>query len=474
MSTVGLILVLCMVLASLWAYSPRAHIRNVRSQSASRQCGCNLPTWGDGGASPTTVPTIRGVRLTNQGKEVLLFSKIGLYLQHADATGDRADWLELNKAKVRFYTSGLAVCKGDMIDTTTSTPRSYTTVSREHYVALPAETSLVIDLNDDAPITAVRLGAVESTTAPEQRLLLVETSARHSGIAEATFTPGFVRAMNSPSASAIASHIGPSGIYEYATTRSGLVASVDSVTTIYNIDPKTNMRTSGFTPDPFASYLIAALPGDSLSDVSHLINPSTPAKTLGTKAGTSIASVSRFYGSSVSTFAPGRPGAILFGNFERSVVAPDAELTVEGWVNTYNPTRGSTPLFFTRPWTGGALALLITWSGSFPNCHPPGRIAVKAWGTKGAEGPLNITANAWHHFAMTKSGTTYRVFFNGTLVATTTIASVPGGTKFILGGYRSPAWGDASNWDDWDDAQAHFNDFRVYNRVKYTSNFMLL
>jgi hypothetical protein len=170
----------------------------------------NRPTWGTCGA-PRTVPTIHGVRLTNQGKEVLRFSKFGLYLQLSDATGDRVDWLERNKAKVLFYTNGLVDCKGDMIDMTTPTPLSYATVSREHYVALPAETSLVLDLNEDVPLAAVRLGAVESNTAPEQRKLFVETSASYRSISDATFTAGFVRGL----ASRLASHLGLSGIYEY-------------------------------------------------------------------------------------------------------------------------------------------------------------------------------------------------------------------------------------------------------------------
>jgi hypothetical protein len=182
-----------MVLASIWTHSESADICYDRYDPTCRQYGRHRPiTWGTGGASPA-VPTIRCVRLTNQGKEVLRFSKIGLYLQLTDATSDRADWLERNKASVQFYTNGLAGCKGDMIDMTTPTPQSYATVSREHYVALPADTSLVLDLKADVPIAAVRLGAVESTTQPAQLKLLVETSARHSDIADATFTSGFVR-----------------------------------------------------------------------------------------------------------------------------------------------------------------------------------------------------------------------------------------------------------------------------------------
>ena len=216
-----------MVLASIWTHSKSDAIRDDlddRDDSARRQCG---------GAS-TTAPTIRGLRLSNQGKDVLLFSKIGLYLRLADATGNRIDWLEQNKASVQFYTNGLAAGKGDMIDVSTPTPDSYATVSREHYVAMPSETSLVIDLNADVPIAAVRVGAVESTTAPEQRRLLVETSAQYSSIADATFTAGFVRGQK-PSASDPSSHISASGIYEYAATPTGFAPAFDTVIVAKNV-----------------------------------------------------------------------------------------------------------------------------------------------------------------------------------------------------------------------------------------------
>ena len=224
MWSVGLILVLCMVLASLWTHWKSDAISDDRDDSARLQCG---------GASPTA-PTIRGLRLSNKGKDVLLFSKIGLYLRLADATGNRIDWLEENKASVQFYTNGLVASKGDTIDMKTPTPDSYATVSREHYVAMPPETSLVIDLNADVPIAAVRVGAVESTTAPEQRRLLVETSAQYSSIADATFTAGFVRGQK-PSASDPSSHISASGIYEYAATPTGFAPAFDTVIVAKNV-----------------------------------------------------------------------------------------------------------------------------------------------------------------------------------------------------------------------------------------------
>ena len=209
MWSVGLILVLCVVLASLWCHSKSDAIRDDRDDSVRRKGKC-------GGASPTA-PTIRGLRLSNQGTDVLRLSKIGLYLRLADATGNRIDWLEENRASVQFYTNGLVASKGDAIDVSSPTPDSYATVSREHYVAMPPETSLVIDLNADVPFAAVRVGAVESPTTPKPWRLLVETSAQYTSIADATFTAGFVRGPTT----APTSHISASGIYEYATTPTG-------------------------------------------------------------------------------------------------------------------------------------------------------------------------------------------------------------------------------------------------------------
>ena len=186
------------------------------------------------GGRPPSLPTVRGIRLSNQGPDAITFSKIGLYTSMADAKGDRSrDWLEQNQSSLQFYTNGLVVIKGDAIDMSHMT--SFERVSDDHYVTLTKNTSLVIDLNDDVPITVVRMGAVESTTAPDQRRLLVETSTNYTKITDATFTPGFVRwldgqssgsvpAMSSLSASAPASHIDPSGIYEYASAPTGFVS----------------------------------------------------------------------------------------------------------------------------------------------------------------------------------------------------------------------------------------------------------
>jgi hypothetical protein len=239
---------------------------------------------------------------------------------------------------------------------------------------------------------------------------------------------------------------------------------------IYATNTSGTTKTGGYNTDTFSSTLLVAFPGDSLSDVSHLINTSTTAKTLTTKSGSSVTTTtSKFYGSSVSTFTSGLTGAIRFGNFATNITSTN--FTVEMWVNVFNTSRAYTPLFCTRPLTTNTLVLAIAWSGAQPNGYSPGALHLRTFGNTSYVGSsYNVTSNAWHHIAMTKSGTTYKVYLNGTLGLTSTISeSIPGGTQFILGGMRAPAFGDGS--DDADDAQAYFNDLRFYTTVKYTENF---
>jgi hypothetical protein len=241
------------------------------------------------------------------------------------------------------------------------------------------------------------------------------------------------------------------------------------LSSIYATNTSGTTKTGGYTTDAFSSTLLVAFPGDSLSDVSHLINTSTTAKTLTTKSGSSVTTTtSKFYGSSVSTFTSGLTGAIRFGNFATNITS--SNFTVEMWVNVFNTARGYSPLFCTRPLTTNTLVLGIVWSGTQPNGYSPGALQLRTFANTSYIASYNFTSNAWHHVAMTKSGTTYKVYLNGTLALTSTITeTIPGGTQFILGGVRAPAFGDGA--DDADDAQAYFNDLRFYTSVKYTSNF---
>jgi hypothetical protein len=214
-------IVACMMLLSLLA--PTAHRDRL--------------TWG--GAAPNA-PTIRRIRLTNKGTAVVVFSKVGLYAKLDDATGNLRDWIEDKQASVRFYTNGLASIKGDALNMTSTTPQSYDTVSGDHYVALPVGTSLVVDLNADVPLAAIRMGQINSTAT--QRRLLVETGGTNiAGIVDADFVAGFVRLSGAVAAPPPDSYIGASGIYEYAAQPSGFAPT--SPTAFYSYPPTAGVIT---------------------------------------------------------------------------------------------------------------------------------------------------------------------------------------------------------------------------------------
>jgi hypothetical protein len=170
----------------------------------------------------------------------VVFSKVGLYAKLDDATGNLRDWLEQNQASVRFYTNGLASIKGDALNMTSTTQQSYDTVSGDHYVALPVGTSLVVDLNADVPLAAIRMGQINSTAT--QRRLLVETGGTNiAGIADADFVAGFVRLHGAVAAPPPDSYIGASGIYEYAAQPSGFAPT--SPTAFYSYPPTAGVIT---------------------------------------------------------------------------------------------------------------------------------------------------------------------------------------------------------------------------------------
>ena len=158
--------------------------------------------------------TIRGIRLSNQSNGDLRFSKIGLYRTLDDATQNKNEWLEQRASSVSFYTQGVAGVQGTAIDMASS---RYDACSNDHYVALRQGDALLIDLNADVSVAALRLGAVESSVAADQRRLLVETSARYTDIATAVFVAGYVRFASGPASTSLSR----SGLYQYAATPTG-------------------------------------------------------------------------------------------------------------------------------------------------------------------------------------------------------------------------------------------------------------
>ena len=257
------------------------------------------------------------------------------------------------------------------------------------------------------------------------------------------------------------------------------VTSVAQVASIYATDATGAQKTSGFNPDARSDSLVVAFPGDSLSDVSHLINTSTNEKTLNTKSGRVVSKSSRFYGTSYdSRSANGQAGAILFSSLSSTNLFA-GDMTVECWIRPYTAASNVTNAYFvcSRPYVHyegsptGQFTCGIEFGGTSPMWTAPGRFWMKNWGGTTTFGPYNANPNVWNHIAVTRSGTSFKAYVNGKLSVTLAAWAVTGGRALIMGGIRAPAFGDG--YDDNDDAYANYQDFRVYTKCKYTGDFSL-
>ena len=225
---------------------------------------------------------------------------------------------------------------------------------------------------------------------------------------------------------------------------------------IYNTtDDYGQVKGSGYRTDSDAADLLLAIPGNTIEDVSHSIRGSGSALTLTTHGpvGTSD-DRSRFYGTSIcfndrKDWLSCTSSDFAFGT---------GDFTIECWVWLDEALDADTGIFQLSATSGGLATgttntaiLYITGSG---------------WKINANDGPKYVNmytkAFAWNHVAYVRhSGTTY-LYVNGTagLEEHADTANLTG-THLAIGCY-------------YNDSYAHkgfMNDFRVYDKAKYTSNF---
>lgn len=218
---------------------------------------------------------------------------------------------------------------------------------------------------------------------------------------------------------------------------------------------------SGVRGDSGATSLVLAIPmngphgGTSFSDASHLVRGSGTALTV-TRAGvTTSTTQSRFYGSAADFGNLAASSAYKLTVNDSSLALGTGDFTMEGWIYPYQ-LRGI--IASTRPDSGNytnGLSLAITSNGEFQ---------VYSGASDLLTGANLATIFAWQHIAITRSGSTLRIFKNGILAATNTNFTKDL-TRSLLGIGQYPSANTSA-------FAGLIQDFRVYKGLaKYTSNF---
>ena len=169
-------------------------------------------------------------------------------------------------------------------------------------------------------------------------------------------------------------------------------------------------------------------------------------------------------------------GAIVFPNSPASYITTsrtneleigDSDFTLEWWLRPTAYPAGSNPQYNSLLYSTRGTAAV---AGFIAVMNPAGKLATfissnsSSWDI--SAGTLFTTSviplNQWTHIALTRSGTTYRGFFNGALEVTTTLSGTPStgtGGMFIAGDTGGERF------------VGSMDDFRFTKMCRYTTTF---
>jgi hypothetical protein len=204
------------------------------------------------------------------------------------------------------------------------------------------------------------------------------------------------------------------------------------------------------TGDPYFSSVSLLLHMDGANGSTTFTDSSLNALTV-TRTGTPAISTSqsKYGGSSVA----------LSGTADRLDVASNAlfafgtgDFTVEFWVYFNSISTSFVQLYDTYV-TGG---FSFYWSGSASTLIISNRSAnqiVQAW---------SPSANTWYHLAVSRSGTSLRLFINGTVLGSTAAS-----TSYVQGALQIGGTADNTSYS----LNGYVDDLRITKYARYTSAF---
>jgi hypothetical protein len=202
--------------------------------------------------------------------------------------------------------------------------------------------------------------------------------------------------------------------------------------------------------DPYYNYTSLLLHMDGANTSTNFVDSGPSALTV-TRTGTpAISTAQSKYGGSSVAFS---------GSTDRLGVASNAlfafgtgDFTVEFWVYFNSISTSFVQLYDTYV-TGG---FSFYWSGSASTLIISNRSAnqiVQAW---------SPSANTWYHLAVSRSGTSLRLFINGTVLGSTTAS-----TSYVQGALQIGGTADNTSYS----LNGYLDDLRITKYARYTSAF---
>ena len=247
-------------------------------------------------------------------------------------------------------------------------------------------------------------------------------------------------------------------------TLNGKIAAATGGKPIYNTtDDYGDVKGSGYVTDSSAGTtngtgLVFAVPGDSVAsgtcDVHQSINTGSSNVAM-TNSGVVVATdESRLYGSSLYF----NGSSHLLNTNDNADFTLDGDFTVEWWLKCTETSNAH------QIW-GDYYEDGSNTSGEFHFVYEANNQRYSLYSNPHGSVLVDVPAKYWHHVAVTRSGSTTKVYVNGTLKVTSTQWGT--NTLGLGGNYRL-----GRNGNDGDGLIGWLNDFRIYKGVvKYTANF---